>query len=136
VGRTRAESKVKVEIVRDSKPMTLTIEVGLLDSAVLQGPADRSSSATNLLSLEVRELSAEEKAATGISKGVLVTRVFDGPGRTAGIEVGDVITTLNSEWVDGSRFAQRLEALPRDVAIPVRIVRDQRPEFLVIKIPG
>ncbi|MFT4632009.1 MAG: serine protease Do [Candidatus Pseudothioglobus sp.] len=136
VGRTRAESEVEVEIVRESKPMTLTIEVGLLDSAVIEGPAGRSSTAMNLLNLDVRELSAEEKAATGISKGVLVTRVFDGPGRIAGIAVGDVITTLNSEWVDGSRFVQRLEALPRDVAIPVRIVRDQRPEFLVIKIPG
>jgi S1-C subfamily serine protease len=98
-----------------------------------RGPAAN----TNLLGLDVRDLSNEEKAATGIAKGVLVTRVLAGAGRLAGIEVGDVITTLNSEWVkSASGFSVMLEKLPRDVAIPVRIVRAQRPEFLVIKIPG
>jgi serine protease Do len=138
VGRTRAESKVGVDIVRDSKPMTLIIEIGLLDRAMTQDLLGRGPAAnTNLLGLDVRDLSNEEKAATGIAKGVLVTRVLAGAGRLAGIEVGDVITTLNSEWVkSASGFSVMLEKLPRDVAIPVRIVRAQRPEFLVIKIPG
>jgi serine protease Do len=138
VGRTRAESKVDVDIVRDSKPMTLIIEIGLLDRAMTQDLLGRGPAAnTNLLGLDVRDLSNEEKAATGIAKGVLVTRVLAGAGRLAGIEVGDVITTLNSEWVkSASGFSVMLEKLPRDVAIPVRIVRAQRPEFLVIKIPG
>jgi serine protease Do len=61
----------------------------------------------------------------------------DGPGRLAGISRGDIITTVNSEWVDSVKgFDKMIEQLPREVAIPVRIVRDQRPEFLVIKIPG
>ena len=139
VGRTQANAEVDVLIVRNSKRETLQVKVGLLDTASSQAPANNRPQAdsTNLLGLDVRDLTADEKAALRVDKGVLVTRVVDGPARLAGISRGDIITTINSEWVDSVQgFAKMIEQLPRDLAIPVRIVRDQRPEFLVIKIPG
>ncbi|NQV66313.1 MAG: DegQ family serine endoprotease [SAR86 cluster bacterium] len=137
VGRTQAESKVDVVVVRDSKRQTLKIKVGLLDVADIQAPGGSSViDNSNLLGLDVRDLTAEEQAALGLDKGLLVVRVADGPGRAAGISRGDVITTLNSEWVGSAKsFGEMVEKLPREVAIPVRIVRNQRPEFLVIKVP-
>jgi serine protease Do len=139
VGRTQADAEVDVQIVRNSKRQTLQVKVGLLDTTNSQGPANNRAPVddTNLLGLDVRDLTADEKASQGVDKGVLVTRVVDGPGRLAGISRGDIITTVNSEWVDSVKgFDKMIEQLPREVAIPVRIVRDQRPEFLVIKIPG
>jgi len=137
VGRTRAESEVDVVVVRESKRKTLRVKVGLLEATDLQtsgGPSAIDNS--NLLGLEVRDLTADEQASLGADKGVLVVRVTDGPGQVGGISRGDVITTVNSEWVESTKsLANLLEKLPRYVAIPIRIVRNQRPEFLVVKIP-
>ena len=137
VGRTRAESEVDVVVVRGNKRQTLKVKVGLLDVADIQAPGGPGIiDNSNLLGLDVRDLSADEQAALGLGKGLLVVRVTDGPGRAAGISRGDVITTINSEWVGSAKsFGEMVEKLPRDVAIPVRIVRNQRPEFLVIKVP-
>ena len=137
VGRTRAESEVDVVVVRGNKRQTLKVKVGLLDVADIQAPGGPGIiDNSNLLGLDVRDLSADEQAALGLDKGLLVVRVTDGPGRAAGISRGDVITTINSEWVGSAKsFGEMVEKLPRDVAIPVRIVRNQRPEFLVIKVP-
>jgi len=137
VGRTRAESEVDVVVVRGNKRQTLKVKVGLLDVADIQAPGGPGIiDNSNLLGLDVRDLSADEQAALGLDKGLLVVRVTDGPGRAAGISRGDVITTINSEWVGSAKsFGEMVEKLPRDVAIHVRIVRNQRPEFLVIKVP-
>ncbi|MDA9050345.1 Do family serine endopeptidase [Pseudomonadales bacterium] len=137
VGRTRAESEVDVVVVRGNKRQPLKVKVGLLDVADIQAPGGPGIiDNSNLLGLDVRDLSADEQAALGLDKGLLVVRVTDGPGRAAGISRGDVITTINSEWVGSAKsFGEMVEKLPRDVAIPVRIVRNQRPEFLVIKVP-
>ena len=137
VGRTPAETKVDVVVMRDNKKQTLEVTVGLLDNSDLAGPVRESLSPRgNALGLDVRDLTDEEKAGYEISKGVLITRVYDGPARDAGLERGDVITTINSEWVDSVRQLEaQIENLPRDVAIPVRIVRNGRPEFQVVKIP-
>ena len=137
VGRTQAESEVDVVVVRDSTRKTLKIKVGLLDVADIQAPGGPGViDNSNLLGLDVRDLTADEQAALGVDKGLLVVRVADGPGRVAGVSRGDVITTINSQWVGSAKsFGQMVEKLPRDVAIPVRIIRNQRPEFLVIKVP-
>jgi len=137
VGRTQAESEVDVVVVRDSARKTLKIKVGLLDVADIQAPGGPGViDNSNLLGLDVRDLTADEQAALGVDKGLLVVRVADGPGRVAGVSRGAVITTINSQWVGSAKsFGQMVEKLPRDVAIPVRIIRNQRPEFLVIKVP-
>ena len=137
VGRTQAESEVDVVVVRDSTRKTLKIKVGLLDVADIQAPGGPGViDNSNLLGLDVHDLTADEQAALGVDKGLLVVRVADGPGRVAGVSRGDVITTINSQWVGSAKsFGQMVEKLPRDVAIPVRIIRNQRPEFLVIKVP-
>ena len=137
VGRTQAESEVDVVVVRDSARKTLKIKVGLLDVADIQAPGGPGViDNSNLLGLDVRDLTADEQAALGVDKGLLVVRVADGPGRVAGVSRGDVITTINSQWVGSAKsFGEMVEKLPRDVAIPVRIIRNQRPEFLVIKVP-
>ncbi len=124
-------------VVRDSARKTLKIKVGLLDVADIQAPGGPGViDNSNLLGLDVRDLTADEQAALGVDKGLLVVRVADGPGRVAGVSRGDVITTINSQWVGSAKsFGQMVEKLPRDVAIPVRIIRNQRPEFLVIKVP-
>jgi serine protease Do len=134
VGRTRAETEVKVLIVRDSKRKTLLVKVGARDE---DDVAVRSSSSVpgNLIGIEVQDLALEDRNRLGVDKGVLVRRVSAGPGREAGIRQGDVITTIDSQWVNNSdEFETLIVGLEENVAVPIRIVRNQRPQFLVIKI--
>lgn len=136
VGRTRADTDARLLIVRDGKKKTISVKIGVLDQENL-GDLSRSGSDIpgNQLGVEVRDLSDEDRNNLGVDGGVLVLRVAPGPGRSAGIQQGDVITTLDSQWVNSSeQFASVAEKLDVNVAIPLRIVRNGRPEFLVIKI--
>ena len=77
----------------------------------------------------------KRKNRLGVDQGVLVRRVSAGPGEIAGIQQGDVITTIDSQWVtSASDFESLIRELVVNVAVPIRIVRNKRPQFLVIKI--
>jgi S1-C subfamily serine protease len=80
-------------------------------------------------------MTAEEKVALDAAQGVLVVAVGQGPGESGNINVGDVITTINSQWVDSiTEFNTAIATLPVGVAVPVRIIRAKQPQFIAIKI--
>jgi serine protease Do len=82
-------------------------------------------------------LTDEQAERFNIDEGVLVTRLGDGPASTAGLQRGDVITTLDGDAISSvDQFEELVQALPADKAIPIRVVRNERPEFLVIKVPS
>ena len=134
VGRTKPETMASVSIVRAGDVKTLMVKVGnRADSDVLSRGS--TSPPGNRLGIEVQDLSLEDRNRLGVDKGVLVRRVSAGPGRSAGIRRGDVITTIDSQWVASARkFETLIQDLEVNVAVPIRIVRDRRPQFLVIKI--
>lgn len=136
VGRTKADTMARLRIVRDGKKETIMVKIGVLEQDNFEELTQNSIGAGgNQLRIDVQDLSDNEKDRLGVAKGVLVVRVAQGPGRTAGIESGDVITTVDSQWVNSSEeFDDLVGRLDLNVAIPVRIIRDQRPQFMVIKI--
>ena len=109
--------------------------MGELDQSAVMQPSTLSRPQDNRLGITVRELSEEEKSSIEVSQGVLITEVNAGPGRLAGLQAGDVLTTINSQWIDSvEAFERQVKALPEDMAIPVRIVRDRQPLFVAIKV--
>ena len=138
VGRTPAETVVDVRVMRAGKPTTLKIEIGLLPDQpqrILAGIG--KGLFQNRLGIEVETLADEQAERFNIVEGVLVTRLGDGPASTAGLQRGDVITTLDGDAISSvDQFEELVQALPADKAIPIRVVRNERPEFLVIKVPA
>ena len=137
VGLTKPDTTVDVVVVRNSKRKTLKVTVGKLDESKVNSiaQAEGGSASSNRVGMDVKDLTAEEKARLGVDKGVLVVNVTDGPAAAAGIQSGDVITTINNQWVDSSeQFDRLVEKLKPDVAIPVRVVRNRTPQYLVLKI--
>ena len=135
VGRVKAGTTTEVVVVRDGDRQTLDVTVGELDQSAVMQPSTLSRLQDNRLGIIVRELSEEEKSSIEVSQGVLVTEVNAGPGRLAGLQAGDVLTTINSQWIDSvEAFEQQVKALPEGMAIPVRIVRDRQPLFVAIKV--
>ena len=124
--------------MRAGKPTTLKIEVGLLPDQpqrILAGIGKGLSQ--NRLGIEVETLTDEQAERFNSDEGVLVTRLGDGPASTAGLQRGDVITTLDGDAISSvDQFEKLVQALPADKAIPIRVVRNERPEFLVIKVPS
>ncbi|MCB1692011.1 MAG: DegQ family serine endoprotease [Pseudomonadales bacterium] len=139
VGRTKPGTKVEMTVVRAGKKQELDVTIGKLDEDNVQarrGGSASPGSAINRIGVETRDLRPDEKERLGVEHGVLVTQVSGKPAEDADINEGDVITTINNEWIDSrDQFKQVVDGLPKGVAIPVRIVRNGNPAFTVIKIP-
>ena len=119
VGRTQAESEAKVEIVRNGERQTLKVVIGKLDDNDLAGPRTPSPAAANgnRIGINIENLEDAEKRQLGVERGVLVSQIFSGAARDAGIERGDVITDFDGEAVTSEhyRYAWRRGMLP-DIA--------------------
>ena len=135
VGRFKAGTTATVEVVREGKSQSLDVVIGELDESTVIQQASSARPQNNRLGVEVRALTNDEKMDLEVSRGVLVTHVGSGPGQLAGIQPGDVLTTINSQWIDGlDTFERLVKELPAGTAIPVRVVRDGQPMFKAVKV--
>jgi serine protease Do len=135
VGRTKAESTVDVKIVRNGKPETIQVTVGLLPDREERLSRANSPNANNRWSVVVEDLTPQLRDQLSLEQGVLVSRVVPGPASDAGMRRGDVITNIDGDKIrDRNAFVGKLRDLPANVPVPVRVVRNGTPEFLAIKI--
>lgn len=136
VGRFKAGTDTEVKVVRTGELMTLSVKVGELEAdRVAAASAVEMQPKGNQLGIIVRDLSDSERQSLEAPRGVLVTSVSEGPGKTANLAPGDVITTVNSQWVDTvTDFETLIDALPAGTAVPVRVIRARQPQYIAIKI--
>ncbi|GAA3976425.1 DegQ family serine endoprotease [Allohahella marinimesophila] len=137
VGRVKPGTEAEMEIIRAGKRQTLDIIVGQVPGSdeVAAAPSAKPSADSNTLGMEVRDLTSQEKAQLQLSGGVVVTNVMTGPAAAAGIRAGDVISTLNNERVNSVSDLRAIASkLPSDKSIPVLIVRNGNPAFVVMRI--
>ena len=138
VGRTRVGREVAVEILRGGESMTLTVTTDELPAEdELQVAAARAPDDVDAprLGLAVRDMNDEERASVDAAdRGVVVSRVPNGPAERAGIREGDLILMLNNEKVTSSEDFKRLVAeLPQGKAVSVLVQRQGNPIFLALK---
>jgi len=135
VGRTKAESTVDVEIVRNGKPETLPVMIGLLPDREERYGRVNGIPTQNRWGLIVEDVPTQLRQHLSIEQGVVVSRVVAGPAQEAGMRRGDVVTDIDGEKIrDVNTFVAKLRELPANVPVPVRVVRNGNPEFLAIKI--
>ena len=139
VGTTEVGKRVKVKIIREGKPRTLTVKVEELPNqdelAEVEGSTRKVQ--VNKLGMSVMDISQEQREQSGMDKrGILVKRVFDGAARDAGIRSGDILLKLNYKDINSVKdFKKVLKSLPKGKSVPVLIQRKKSPIFLAIKIP-
>lgn len=136
VGRTAIGKAAQLTIMRQGKKRTVEVEIGRLpeDEGATGTQNEPSGPAGGPLGLQVEPLPEQLASRLDIPGGVLVTGVGRGPAFQAGIRRNDVITELNRQPVTSlDDFREAVEALPEDRAVSVRIIREGRATYLVMK---
>jgi serine protease Do len=93
VSGTAPGEKATVELMRDGKPVTLTVTIGSASSATVAKNGEAAPEGTHL-GLALRPLTADERSQVGVSVGLIVTE-SSGHAAEAGIREGDVVLSVN-----------------------------------------
>ena len=138
VGSSKVGGRVDVEIIRDAKPMTLSVmlsELPASEDLALNGMDGHAERQIKRIDLVVSDLTAEQKDKFSIDGGVYVERADEGRAARAGIAQGDVIIQVNGEDISSTdQFAKIIDALPGDRPARILIQRDGSPRFLALRI--
>ncbi len=137
VGQVRPGTEVRLTLIRDGERMEVPVTVGSLPAsdATARAGGEALPGSAGELSLEVRDLDEEARQAAGVTEGVVVDSLENGPGRLAGLREGDVIVELDHRPVTDARSFQRIsEGLPETGHVPVRVVRGNRGTTLVVEL--
>jgi len=125
VGQYRPGTRAEVLLYRDGELERMTVELGSSPTnTVAQAEPEVVHTRSNPLGFRVSELSAETRQVTGLN-GVRIAELDEGPGREAGLLVGDVIVALDRQEVTSpEQFAAIASSLPDTGFVPIRIIRE------------
>lgn len=135
VGQYRPGTEANIRVYREGDMRDITVVLG-------SSPTNRAAvnalevvrERSNPLGFRISELSADLRRVTGLN-GVQIAELSNGPGREAGLLVGDVIVSLNREEIDSAdRFASVASNLPASGFVLIRIVRAGQGTTLTLEL--
>ena len=117
----------------------MRVKVGVLEEIttenIIPATEDKIDDLLGLKLVPVKELSSEKVEQLKVESGVFVEEVKDGPAKDAGIQVGDVITTMAFKEVSNLEdYNSILSELSIEDNLAVRIVRNGNGSFITIKL--
>ncbi|WP_394373236.1 DegQ family serine endoprotease [Marinobacter xestospongiae] len=135
VGRTPVGESAILDVLRGGDRIELEVTIGQLpDEGGSSTGAPAQGSSTAPLGLVIESLPEKLRNDLGIDGGVVVTDVGRGAALDAGIRPRDVITEINRQPVTSvSEFRSAISDLPQGKAVSVRVIRQGRAIYLVMK---
>lgn len=137
VGRTPVGETAQLTVLREGREIELDVKIGKLPAEEGAAPAQPSRDggpSSGPLGMTVEPVPGELAESLGLSGGVMVTNVGRGPALDAGIRPRDVITELNRQPIRSVEdFREVVASLPDDRAVSVRVIRQGRATYLVMK---
>ena len=136
VGRTPVGETARLTVLRGGKEITLDVEIGQLpdENGAQQAAPSEGDASASPLGLTVEPLPSDLADSIDVSGGVVVTAVNRGAAYNAGVRARDVITEINRKTVTSvDDFQMAVKALPEGRAVSVRVVRQGRAIYLVMK---
>ena len=139
VGRIKPDTTVDAVIFRSGIEKKMRVKVGVLEEIttenIIPATEDKIDDLLGLKLVPVKELSSEKVEQLKVESGVFVEEVKDGPAKDAGIQVGDVITTMAFKEVSNLEdYNSILSELSTEDNLAVRIVRNGNGSFITIKL--
>ncbi|MCO6459016.1 MAG: DegQ family serine endoprotease [Pirellulaceae bacterium] len=139
VAQTSPDSQVKLEVVRDGKPFTLTATVGTLPAKDDQDGVSPDNGTLESLGLEVRTLNAELRERLGLdadTTGLVITQVTPGSkAMRAGLTPGTLVLSVNRQPVQSvEEFRRAVEAGQSQGPVLLRVRQDGNNRFVAIDL--
>ena len=136
VGRTRVGEKVNLEVIRNGKIKQISITIGQLPESDQQASAELQTQPAGILGMDLEPLSEDEKETTQLSYGLRVMNILDGPAKSAGVRVNDVLQMINGDKIETIQALKDiLHALPAGKYVSLLVQRPNGPQFLAMKLP-
>jgi serine protease Do len=140
VGTTKVGKTVPLTVLRAGGEKILQATIGQLPEKQAElaagGPEGEAGPTTSRLGITVSDLTAQQRRELGITHGVLVQDVQEGPAADAGIRAGDVILQVGPTPITSVVQLHGVVAkLPTGRHIPVLVRRGPGALFLAIRIP-
>ena len=86
--------------------------------------------------MQLKDLTPAQRKQLGVSQGVLVERVVEGPAHKAGVRPGDVILQMQGRPIRSAVELHELAPqLSRHKPVPVLVRRGAAALFLALRIP-
>ena len=139
VGLVAPGTTVDVVVLRDGAEQTLRVTVEPLEKReeVAELVPDFMEP-SQMLGMEVAELSEEERAALGVESNVVVTEIVPGSyAADAGLASGDVIVSFDRELVDSPKaLSELIKNSDPESSVPVLVQRRGAPLYLALSLPA
>ncbi|PCJ24583.1 MAG: serine peptidase [SAR86 cluster bacterium] len=135
VGQYRPGTEARIVVFRNGELQNLSVTLGSSPTNIVAAAEpELVKERNNPLGFKVSELSQETRQVAGVN-GVRIAELNDGPGREAGLIVGDVIVTLNRQDIDSpEEFARVANDLPDAGFVPIRIMRQGQGSTLALEL--
>jgi serine protease Do len=141
IGAMAPGSKVRVELIRDGKPRTVTATLNALNEGVAStgdddaGPHPAAAALANPLGIVGEDLDAQQRSRLGLQagEGVLIARVEGLAAREAGLRPGDVVLAVGRNDVGsaGALNAQ-LRGLKPGQAVMLLVRRGGGTQYITV----
>ncbi|MGF6904195.1 trypsin-like peptidase domain-containing protein [Paraburkholderia sp. GAS348] len=123
-------TKTTLKLIRNHRPMTITVMVGASAESPKARPGESGSG--DRLGLSMHPLNEDERRASDLAVGLMVDTV-DGPAAKAGIQPGDIVLSLNDTLVETQADVTALEAKAgRQVAVLIQ--RNHARSFVSVEV--
>ncbi len=139
IAQHKPGDRVKVEIIRDGKKMTIPVVVEEMQDDVAQAGPGKSGKHGVRLGLGLTELTPDirQQLQVSVDRGVVISQVMPGsPAARAGIEQGDVIYWVNGKNVDSIPAFEKLVKKHKDGGVlRIRLDRHGNQVFTIMRLP-
>ena len=98
IGQALPGEKVKLDVWRQGKPVTLTAQLGDAAAKAVKAAGTEKAADQGRLGLALRPLAPQERREVGVEGG-LVVEDAQGPAALAGVQAGDVLLAVNGSKV-------------------------------------
>jgi len=137
VGQTAPGTRAKLGIIRNGQAQTLSIAIAELpeETGGVRPAPPAGPERPGVLGMQLKDLTPAQRKQLGVSQGVLVERVDEGPAHKAGVRPGDVIQQVQGRPMRSAAELRDLAPqLPRKKPVPVLVRRGAAALFLALRI--
>ena len=137
VGQTAPGTRAKLGVIRNGQTKTLSITIAELpeETAETRPESPPGPERPGVLGMQLKDLTPAQRKQLGVSQGVLVEKVAEGPALKAGVRPGDVILQVQGRPMRSAAELHDLAPqLPRNKPVPVLVRRGAAALFLALRI--